>query len=79
MKFKETCAIQAEAFSAAEVKHGPMALVGDGYPMLVFAPRGPAQAGLLSLAAEMRARGARVVLVAPALGEHAAQRELEAV
>jgi glucosamine--fructose-6-phosphate aminotransferase (isomerizing) len=34
--------------------------------MLVFAPRGPAQAGLLQLAAEMRARGARVLLAAPA-------------
>ncbi|MEO5794608.1 MAG: SIS domain-containing protein [Rhodoferax sp.] len=65
LKFKETCGIQAEAFSAAEVKHGPMALVGDAYPMLVFAPRGPAQASLIALAAEMRERGARVLLAAP--------------
>jgi glucosamine--fructose-6-phosphate aminotransferase (isomerizing) len=66
LKFKETCGIQAEAFSGAEVKHGPMALVDEGYPLLVFAPRGPAQAGLLSLADEMRRRGARVLLAAPA-------------
>jgi glutamine---fructose-6-phosphate transaminase (isomerizing) len=66
LKFKETCGIQAEAFSGAEVKHGPMALVEDGYPLLVFAPRGPAQAGLLALAEEMRERGARVLLAAPA-------------
>ncbi|MDR7377960.1 glucosamine--fructose-6-phosphate aminotransferase (isomerizing) [Rhodoferax ferrireducens] len=66
LKFKETCGIQAEAFSAAEVKHGPMALVSDAYPMLVFAPRGPAQASLVTLAAEMRERGARVLLAAPA-------------
>jgi glucosamine--fructose-6-phosphate aminotransferase (isomerizing) len=66
LKLKETCAIQAEAFSAAEVKHGPMALVEAGYPMLVLAPRGPAQPGLLALAAEMRERGARVLLAAPA-------------
>ena len=64
LKFKETCGIQAEAFSAAEVQHGPMALIGDGYPLLIFAPRGPAQAGLVALAAEMRARGARVLLAA---------------
>ena len=64
LKFKETCGIQAEAFSAAEVKHGPMALIGEGYPLLVFAPRGPAQAGLVALAAEMRARGASVLLAA---------------
>jgi glucosamine--fructose-6-phosphate aminotransferase (isomerizing) len=65
LKFKETCGIQAEAFSGAEVKHGPMALVEEGYPMLLFAPRGPAQAGLLALADEMRGRGARVLLAAP--------------
>jgi glucosamine--fructose-6-phosphate aminotransferase (isomerizing) len=65
LKLKETCGIQAEAFSGAEVKHGPMALVHKGYPLLVFAPRGPAQAGLLSLADEMRGRGARVLLAAP--------------
>jgi glucosamine--fructose-6-phosphate aminotransferase (isomerizing) len=70
LKFKETCGIQAEAFSSAEVKHGPMALVEDGYPMLVFAPRGPAQADLLALAREMRERGARVLLAAPSdIGE----------
>ena len=66
LKFKETCAIQAEAFSGAEVEHGPMALIDADYPLLVFAPRGPAQAGLLSLAEKMRGRGARVLLAAPA-------------
>ncbi|MBI5275613.1 MAG: SIS domain-containing protein [Burkholderiales bacterium] len=65
LKFKETCAIQAEAFSGAEVQHGPMALIGEGYPLLVFAPRGPAQAGLLALADAMRGRGALVLLAAP--------------
>ncbi len=66
LKFKETCGIQAEAFSGAEVQHGPMALVEEGYPLLVFAPRGPAQAGLLAVAEAMRQRGARVLLAAPA-------------
>ena len=65
LKFKETCAIQAEAFSSAEVRHGPMALVDAGYPLLIFAPRGPEQAGLLELAADMRRRGAAVLLAAP--------------
>jgi glucosamine--fructose-6-phosphate aminotransferase (isomerizing) len=65
LKFKETCGIQAEAFSSAEVRHGPMALVGPDYPMLVFAPRGPAQAGLIALADDMRLRGAHVILAAP--------------
>ena len=66
LKFKEVCGIQAEAYSGAEVQHGPMALVEAGFPMLVIAPRGPAQPGLLLLAEQMRARGARVLLAAPA-------------
>jgi glucosamine--fructose-6-phosphate aminotransferase (isomerizing) len=65
LKFKETSAIQAEAFSSAEVRHGPMALIDENYPLLIFAPRGAEQAGLLSLAADMRQRGARVLLAAP--------------
>jgi glucosamine--fructose-6-phosphate aminotransferase (isomerizing) len=65
LKLKETCGLQAEAFSGAELRHGPMALVDEGYPLLIFAPRGPAQAGLLELALDMRQRGARVLLAAP--------------
>ncbi len=66
LKLKETCAIQGEAFSGAEIKHGPMALVEEGYPLLVFALRGPEQKGLVELARFLRERGARVVLAAPA-------------
>lgn len=65
LKFKETCGIQAEAFSGAEVQHGPMALVGEGWPLLVLAPRGPAQAGLVDLSQRMHARGAQVLLAVP--------------
>ncbi|MGA0602310.1 SIS domain-containing protein [Caulobacter sp. KR2-114] len=36
LKFKETCGLHAEAFSAAEVRHGPMALVGPGFPVIAF-------------------------------------------
>ena len=66
LKLKETCGLHAEAFSSAEVQHGPMALVTPGFPLLVLAPRGPALPGLLTLAEAMRARGARVLLAAPA-------------
>jgi glucosamine--fructose-6-phosphate aminotransferase (isomerizing) len=71
LKLKETCGIHAEAFSGAEVRHGPMALIEPGYPVLVFAPRGPAQAGLLALAEDLRARNAQVLLAAPAGTAHA--------
>lgn len=66
LKFKEVCGVQAEAFSGAEIQHGPMALVEEGYPLLIFAARGPAQEGLLALAQSMRERGAKVLLAAPA-------------
>lgn len=65
LKLKEVCGIQAEAFSGAELRHGPMALVSAGYPVLVLAPRGPGQAGLLALADDLRQRGATVLCAAP--------------
>ncbi|MCQ4167351.1 SIS domain-containing protein [Tahibacter harae] len=65
LKFKETSGLHAEAFSAAEVKHGPMALIGTGFPLLVFAQDDGTQAGTLAAAEEFRARGAEVFVAAP--------------
>jgi glucosamine--fructose-6-phosphate aminotransferase (isomerizing) len=60
LKMKETCGLHAEAFSGAEVRHGPIALVNPGLPVLVFAPAGPTMQSTLSLAAELAAsRGPR--------------------
>ncbi|SEM38242.1 glutamine--fructose-6-phosphate transaminase [Pseudoxanthomonas sp. GM95] len=60
LKFKETCGLHAEAYSSAEVKHGPMALVGPGFPVLCFAQPDGTEAGTLALAEEFRGRGAQV-------------------
>lgn len=60
LKFKETCGLHAEAYSSAEVKHGPMALVGPGFPVLAFAQPDETGAGTLALAEEFHARGAQV-------------------
>lgn len=60
LKFKETCGLHAEAYSSAEVKHGPMALVGAGFPVLCFAQPDGTEAGTLALAEEFRGRGAQV-------------------
>ena len=65
LKLKETCSIQAEAFSAAEIKHGPQALIKEGYPILIFANRGPALHSMLDLAEDLKSRGANVILAAP--------------
>jgi len=70
LKLKETCGLHAEAFSAAEVRHGPMALVGEGFPVLVLAQDDGTLQSTLELAAEFRARGARVWVAAP--GAHGA-------
>src|SRR6187399_3663592 len=62
LKLKETCGLHAEAFSSAEVKHGPMALVRSGFPVLMFTQRDDTRAGIEDLASEFAARGARVLL-----------------
>jgi len=68
LKLKETCGLHAEAFSAAEVKHGPMAIVGAGFPVLFFAQGDGTQDNTIAVANEFRARGARVFIAAP--GNH---------
>jgi glutamine---fructose-6-phosphate transaminase (isomerizing) len=65
LKFKETCGLHAEAFSSAEVKHGPMAIVGRDFPVLVFAQDDDTGAGTAAVAQEFRARGAPVWLARP--------------
>lgn len=62
LKFKETCGLHAEAYSSAEVKHGPMALVGPGFPVLAFAQPDDTGAGTRAVADEFAARGAQVWL-----------------
>ncbi len=62
LKLKETCALHAEAFSSAEVRHGPMAIVNDGFPVLAFATTDTAGEGVRDVAAEFVSRGANVLL-----------------
>jgi glucosamine--fructose-6-phosphate aminotransferase (isomerizing) len=62
LKFKETCGLHAEAFSAAEVRHGPMALVGPGFPLLVFRQDDATADGVDDLVADVLARGGEVLV-----------------
>lgn len=64
LKLKETCGLHAEAYSAAEVRHGPMAIVGPGFPLLCLAQGDETDAGMREVAADFRDRGARVWLAA---------------
>ncbi|HVO00143.1 MAG TPA: SIS domain-containing protein [Steroidobacteraceae bacterium] len=62
LKCKETCALHAEAYSGAEVRHGPLALLGPGFPALILAQDDATRPGLEALAAELAARGVDVLL-----------------
>ena len=59
LKLKETCLVHAEALSAAELRHGPMALIRPGFPVLMFAQDDETLSGVLDLAGELAGRGAR--------------------
>lgn len=60
LKLKETCGLHAEAFSAAEVKHGPMALAANAIPLLLFAQADQTESGAAALAVEMRSKGIKL-------------------
>jgi glutamine---fructose-6-phosphate transaminase (isomerizing) len=62
LKLKETCGLQAEAFSTAEVKHGPMALIGPDLPLLVIAQADEAAEGVDDMVQTMIARGGDVLV-----------------
>jgi glucosamine--fructose-6-phosphate aminotransferase (isomerizing) len=68
LKLKETCAIHAEAFSAAEFCHGPMALVAPNFPIFLFKPGDEAAVGLSELIFDLRSKRA-LVLIAETGGE----------
>jgi glucosamine--fructose-6-phosphate aminotransferase (isomerizing) len=70
LKFKETCGLHAEAFSAAEVRHGPIALVGPGFPVMVFSQADETEDGVAAAIADFASQGADVIQVggAPAAG-----------
>jgi len=64
LKLKELAYISAEGFPAGEIKHGPIALVEEGTPVVVVAPRHALQAKLINNIQEVRARGARTIVIA---------------
>ena len=62
LKFKETCGLHAEAFSSAEVRHGPMALLEKKLPVLIFTQDDETRPGLEALAQEWSAQGVNVLM-----------------
>ncbi len=64
LKLKETTLTAAEGFSAADLRHGPIAVVEPGLPVLALLGDGPARADMDALVGELRRRGARVSTLA---------------
>ncbi|MEM8782276.1 MAG: glutamine--fructose-6-phosphate transaminase (isomerizing) [Planctomycetota bacterium] len=64
LKLKEISYIHAEGMPAAEMKHGPIALIDDGMPVVFIATRGSQYDKVMSNIEEVRARGGRVLAVA---------------
>lgn len=62
LKLKETSQLHAEAFSTAELRHGPMALVRDGFPVLMFGQADETGRDVEETARSLVERGARVLL-----------------
>jgi glucosamine--fructose-6-phosphate aminotransferase (isomerizing) len=67
LKLKETCALHAEAFSAAEFRHGPVALVSSAYPIMIFRPADEAAAGFAELIADLQRKDAFLLVAEPGL------------
>ncbi len=63
LKLKEIAYNHAEAYSAGESKHGPIALVEDGFPVIFVAPNDETRSRMIGNIMEMKARGASVVSV----------------
>ncbi|KAE9628193.1 SIS domain-containing protein [Parasedimentitalea maritima] len=60
LKFKETCQLHAESYSSAEVLHGPVSIVGEGFPVLGFAAADAAEGALADISDQIAAKGAQV-------------------
>jgi glucosamine--fructose-6-phosphate aminotransferase (isomerizing) len=63
LKLKEISYIHAEGYASGEMKHGPIALIDEGVPVIVLAPSGPLFEKTVSNMQEVSARGGKVVLI----------------
>ena len=79
LKIKEISYIHAEGMPAAEMKHGPIALIHDGMPCVFVAPRGSQHEKVIGNMQEVRARGGRIIAIATAGDEEIAANADEIV
>jgi glucosamine--fructose-6-phosphate aminotransferase (isomerizing) len=79
LKLKEISYIHAEGYPAAEMKHGPIALVDQDTPSVFLMPRGPVYEKVMSNLEEVKARGGPVIAVACEGDEEIAARADEVI
>jgi glucosamine--fructose-6-phosphate aminotransferase (isomerizing) len=63
LKMRELSGLLFEAYSAADLMHGPVAAIREGWPVLAVAPSGPANASMKEAIESVRARGARMIVL----------------
>ena len=64
LKLKEISYLHAEAYAAGEMKHGPIALIDSGFPVIAVATKSPVYDKTVSNLKECEARGAKIIAVA---------------
>jgi glucosamine--fructose-6-phosphate aminotransferase (isomerizing) len=70
LKLKEISYIHAEAYPAGEMKHGPIALIDDGYPVVFIVPRDRLYEKLITNMQEIKSRGGSIITVINAPDEN---------
>jgi glucosamine--fructose-6-phosphate aminotransferase (isomerizing) len=68
LKLKELNYIIAESYSSADFMHGPIAIVGSGFPAMVVAPRGEMFATMQRFSLELKSRGAELLVISDSQG-----------
>jgi glutamine---fructose-6-phosphate transaminase (isomerizing) len=68
LKLKETCSLVADGYSAADLRHGPIAAVTRGLPVIALCSPGPALSDVAALIEDLRARDASVLVVGSGAG-----------
>jgi glucosamine--fructose-6-phosphate aminotransferase (isomerizing) len=63
LKLNETCYVVAKPYSAADIQHGPVAMIDEGFPVIVFAPQGKGFQSVLDLAVKLNSAGAELIVV----------------
>jgi glucosamine--fructose-6-phosphate aminotransferase (isomerizing) len=63
LKIKETNYLVAEPYSVADLLHGPVAMIGEGFPVLLVAPSGKTHADVPKILETVEKRGARLIVL----------------